>query len=426
MSRRLDALVLDGSQRAALAALRSLGRAGHTVGVLETERFGRPAAASSRWCAYSEMLSDFTVGEPQFVGRLVDLAKQNPAPVLVAVHDGTLSVLRRHRKRIDPVARIALPPPSVLDLLVDKSRTLALAADCGVRIPRTVPLADPSDARTALAEVGLPAVLKPVESWVRRDGGASRLVCRGVRTVDDLSHSSEEMLAAGGRLVVQEYLPGSREGVSLFAQNGRIHARFAQIAYRMMPPVGGTSVLREGIELPADATAAAEDLVTAAGLEGYAEVEFRRDAGGRPVLMEVNPRLSASVEVAVRSGVDFPALLYSWAAGDPVPHIGEYRAGVRMRWLGGDLLWLRSVWREQGQLDVPTRRDGLGTFFGGFLQSTNYDYVDLADPRPALRASRTMLGRTARGWLDRVGPKINRCEATRACGLPGADAASKL
>src|SRR6185437_14305373 len=51
--------------------------------------------------------------------------------------------------------------------------------------------------------------------------------------------------------------------------------------------------------------------------EGYSEVEFRYSASGVPYLMEVNPRLSASVEVAVRAGVDFPRLLYQWARGSP-------------------------------------------------------------------------------------------------------------
>jgi hypothetical protein len=46
--------------------------------------------------------------------------------------------------------------------------------------------------------------------------------------------------------------------------------------------------------------------------------------------MEINPRLSASVEVAVRAGVDFPYLLYQWANGDPIDHVEYYRVG---RWM---------------------------------------------------------------------------------------------
>lgn len=62
---------------------------------------------------------------------------------------------------------------------------------------------------------------------------------------------------------------------------------------------------------------AGERLVTELDLDGYSEVEFRRDREGNAVLMEINPRLSASVEVAVRAGVPFSRLLYAWAAGEP-------------------------------------------------------------------------------------------------------------
>jgi hypothetical protein len=56
----------------------------------------------------------------------------------------------------------------------------------------------------------------------------------------------------------------------------------------------------------------AERLIREIDLEGYSEVEFRRDGNDIPYLMEINPRLSASVEIAVRCGVDFPHLLYQW------------------------------------------------------------------------------------------------------------------
>src|SRR5213596_1719701 len=80
-------------------------------------------------------------------------------------------------------------------------------------------------------------------------------------------------------------------------------ARFAQWAKRTSPPLGGNSVLRQSIAIPADIGGDAESLVREINLEGYSEVEFRRDAAGVPYLMEINPRLSASVEVAVRAEI---------------------------------------------------------------------------------------------------------------------------
>src|SRR2546430_14580761 len=87
---------------------------------------------------------------------------------------------------------------------------------------------------------------------------------------------------------------------------------------RTDPPLGGLSVLRQSIAVPPDIGPQAEALVREIDLEGYSEVEFRRDAAGVSYLMEINPRLSASVEVAVRAGVDFPNLLYQWASGGPI------------------------------------------------------------------------------------------------------------
>ena len=178
----------------------------------------------------------------------------------------------------------------------------------------------------------------------------------------------EAMLACGTAVFVQDWLSGDREAISFIYAGGRFLARFAQRAARMLPPLGGNSILRESIALPRDITVAAQRLVEALGLEGYSEIEFRRDAAGRARLMEINPRLSASVEVAVRSGVDFPLLLYAWGTGGRVPFFRTYRTGVRMRWLGGDLRALSETF------SVPIRRQPgvktITTRFTGELESS--------------------------------------------------------
>jgi predicted ATP-grasp superfamily ATP-dependent carboligase len=188
--------------------------------------------------------------------------------------------------------------------------------------------------------------------------------------------------------------------VSLFFTGDRVLARFTQVAHRMMPPLGGSSVVRESIPPPPDVADAAERLIRAVDLEGYSEIEFRRDVAGRPMLMEINPRLSASVEIAVRAGVDFPRLIHRWAAQLPLEPVFHYRHGVRARWLGGDLQWLQSVTRQQGMPDAPPWGRAVATFAGDFLRPAAYDYVDRRDLRPLLVATRTFLRRarqSARG-----------------------------
>jgi FAD-dependent urate hydroxylase len=377
----MQAIVTDASQRQALVAMRELGSAGIAVCAVETAP-GAPGFAS-RWCAERSIVPDFARDPDAYVDSLLELCAQRRPRALIPCHDGSIEALRSRRDDLERVVPVALAPEAPLAAACDKRTTLGVAATLGVRVPRGETVTDAGDAGAALDETGLPAVIKPARSWT----GSQRLVSGLSTTREGAVAAIVEMVDAGSPALVQEWLPGAREAVSFIYADGRFWARFAQRADRMYPPLGGSSVLRVSIPLPPDVNMAAERLVAELDLEGYSEVEFRRDRQGNAVLMEINPRLSASVEVAVRAGVPFSRLLYAWAAGEPLEPIDRYRTGVRMRWLGGDLKWLESAMRERRHPDLPGRAKALGTFMADFARPTGYDYWDLRDPRPALVAA---------------------------------------
>jgi predicted ATP-grasp superfamily ATP-dependent carboligase len=164
----------------------------------------------------------------------------------------------------------------------------------------------------------------------------------------------------------------------------------------MNPPLGGESVLRQSIAVPADTGDAAERLVRAIDLEGYSEIEFRRDAAGVPYLMEINPRLSASVEIAVRSGVDFPHLIYQWATGERIDSVRGYRTGRWMRYLQGDVTTTIEAIHQRGRPGVPPPFRAVRDFAASFFRPMRYDYVDWADPLPAIKAFAELAAELAR------------------------------
>jgi predicted ATP-grasp superfamily ATP-dependent carboligase len=155
----------------------------------------------------------------------------------------------------------------------------------------------------------------------------------------------------------------------------------------MQPPLGGTSVWRQSIAVPDDIGEQAERLVRAANLEGYCEVEFRRDAAGKPYLMEINPRLSASIEVAVRAGVDFPHLIFQWASGEPIDRISSYRTGSWMRYLQGDFLTTLQTISQRGRPGVAPPVRAIGDFLAAFFIPAHYDYFDVHDLKPTMSAT---------------------------------------
>jgi predicted ATP-grasp superfamily ATP-dependent carboligase len=338
------------------------------------------------------LVPDFADDPDAFAARVLELVDETPTTVVLPTSDQSVASLRPWRSRIERHAALALAPEAALALAVDKRATLQVAAQLGIGVPRSAVIAGLGDLPAALADIGCPAVVKPAMSWSRERGG-ERVVGRDVLVEREASEAVGKLLNAGVGALVQQWVSGRREAVSLLRVGGKVVAEFAQLAFRCTPVLGGASVVRESIPVPADLRAAAVSLVDAIDLDGYAEVEFRRDARGRPLLMEVNPRLSGSVELAVRSGVDFPLMLWQWAANRPVEGASGYKIGVRLRWLTGDGRWLLETLRRPGRPDgVPPTR-ALATFAGDFTRLDAYDFLDVSDLLPAFAELRRVVAK---------------------------------
>jgi predicted ATP-grasp superfamily ATP-dependent carboligase len=389
--RGVDALVLDARLRQALVTVRSLGR--RDLSVAAAAASTDAPAFSSRWCRRSFVI-DAPAGSDAYLESLLRVLDDTQPRVVIPCGDATVDLLRRHRDTVGARTHLALASEASLAIAVNKEKTIAIAKSLRITPPRCVVVSAESDVAPALHEVALPLVVKPSESWLPGRPGV-RVVSRVATTYDEAARAVADLQRLGGVALFQQLLSGRREAVSLLHAGGAIKARFTQWAKRTSPPLGGESVLRQSIETPSDIGDQAERLVRAIGLEGYSEVEFRRDDGGTPYLMEINPRLSASVEIAVRSGVDFPLLIHLWAAGEPVPTIASYRTGGWMRHLRGDLMTTIAACRQRGRPEVmPAMKAVLG-FTASFFTPMAYDYLDWADLGPAVSATNGFLHEAA-------------------------------
>jgi predicted ATP-grasp superfamily ATP-dependent carboligase len=385
----IEVAVLDADQRQSLVAVRSLGRLGLAVGAFDA---ARAPAGFSRWCSVRSLLPE--PADRAFSGALDSMIERHGPKLLIPAHDGTIEVLRTRRAHLEQRVRLALADEPALETAVDKRLTLDLARSLGIPVPRGVEVQAETDVRAAVEEVGLPVVVKPARSWVMRDGVASRLAGSLATTVNEAESLVGRMRDAGAAVILQEWVPGSRESVITCHADGHFAATFALRVLRTYPPFGGSSVVRESLPLLPELVEPAHQLVRAARLEGVSEIEFRRDVRGLPLLMEINPRLPATVELAARAGVDFPRLLYLWALGQTLPASTPYRVGLRLRWLGGDVRWLVDTLRAQGQPGIATARDASLTFVRDFARRSAYDYLQQGDLRPAAVAASTFAWRS--------------------------------
>src|SRR5207244_10666158 len=380
---RCDALVLDASLRQSLVTVRSLGRRG--LGVAAAETHDHAPAFASRWCQRG-FVFPAKEGTDAYQGILEHWLERTGARVVIASNDATIALLRRHRARLEPRVCVALAPERAMAIAISKEQTLGVARRLGLRVPREVVVRDPGDVTAALNDIGLPAVIKPSESWVWNGQEGARLSAQLAVTPAEARHAVEAVTRFGEAALVQQLLTGRRDAVSFLYADGEVYARFAQWAKRTSPPLGGNSVLRQSIAIPNDIGCQAESLVREINLEGYSEVEFRRDAAGVPYLMEINPRLSASVEVAVRAGVDFPYLLYQWASGKPVDRVAAYRTGGWIRDLGGDITTTSAALRQRGRPGITSPVQTILQLGPSAFRPLAYDSRAWRDPLPAVKA----------------------------------------
>ena len=402
----IDVILTDAKLRQALVAVRTLGERGYKVGAVECVSPRVVPAFSSRWCAATARVEDRDIDPTAMVQQLVDLASSSSRDVvLIPTHDGTIAAIEERRAEVEAHCTLALARSGPLEAATDKRTTLDLARELGIRTPVSVAVVDRDEISDAVTSIQMPVVLKPVRSWVAAGGERRRLGVRLARSVSEAREQLRSMLGLGAEVLVQTWVPGERLAVSFVRWRGSFYGEFAQVAHRMLPILGGASVLRESVALPEDATTDARRLVSELELDGYAEVEFRRDADGTPVLMEINPRLSASIECPLRSGIDFPSLVLGWATDDlPEPASSSYRTGVRVRWLAADVKWLIDNARQQGAPDTVAPRQAMSSFLQDFRKPTSYDYFDRRDRRPALAAVGSDVAWLARRLIQRSVP----------------------
>ena len=400
----IDVLVLDAQFRQALSTLRTLSRAGLQVGAVACQTDVEGAIAQrSCWCKLAAAVPDFAIDPDGYLEGLLALLEDRPAGVIVPCDDGSIETIRTRRSAFEALTAVPLASEAALDLALSKTRTLALARILGIGVPRSVTVTAGEDVRAAMREVGYPAVVKPSKSWVAGHRNASRLVSQIAGNLAEAQQQIEAVHEAGAEAIVQQWLPGAREAVTLFQANGQICARFVQKSYRELPVLGGASVLCESIPPLADLVDPAERLVRTMALDGCSMVEFRRDQEGRPLLMEVNPRLPGSVTLAMACGVDFPRLLYAWAVHDDLHPITSYQIGRRLRWLVGDLWSLRSSLSGAGQPDAETPMRAVSRFLYDFVRRPSMlDVIERDDIRPAMAELHQMIVKPALRRLQRT------------------------
>jgi carbamoyl-phosphate synthase large subunit len=391
-------LVLDGDTRAGLEIARRLHLLGERVAIASSE--GGASGMRTRAAEERVVLADPRTAFDAYADGIV--AALGPGDVAICSGERALEALRARREAIAARSAVAAIASEVaLTIAGSKQLTLDRASALGIESPRSLQVSTPEEVLAGAVDLGYPLVVKPLASWRPLPGGGGETVAP-MLAYDraGLDKVARRLVRPEAPALLQQVATGVRETHKFVLQDGRLIARLVMVAERCWPPLGGSSVMRVTVEPPADSYAQALALVTDAGLDGVSEVEFRRDAAGRPLLMEINARISQSVALAHRAGVELAQLQLRWARGERLEPVADYRRDVRLGWPAGEARLLACG--LIGRLDPRPRplaelRD-IARDYG--LRHAGLEGLDRRDLAPTAAALAFTL-KSAGGWLRR-------------------------
>jgi predicted ATP-grasp superfamily ATP-dependent carboligase len=379
-------LILDGRQRSALAAVRSLGRQGIFVAVGEDKH--PSLASSSKYCKYK-----FTYAPPirqprEFIDSLLQELRTTQYSMLFPMTDITCYLVSEYRDEISKFTHIPMVDRETFSKASEKGELIAICGKLGLPIPRTKLLNKVENVEIISREIEYPVVIKPRRSRYLIE---SNWINTGVDYAFNPEELKRKIRAYNSKLplpLLQERILGPGAGAFALLNKGEVRAVFFHKRLREKPPSGGVSVLRESAPVDPVMLDYSVKLLKELKWHGVAMVEFKIDSRDQlPKIMEINGRFWGSLQLAIDAGIDFPYLLYKMTRDGDIPESLNYKVGVQSRWLMGDIDHLLAMMlKSKAALRLPENHPGklrtLYEFSKFYKSNMRYEVLRPGDIRP--------------------------------------------
>lgn len=290
----LRTLVTGCGGASGAAVVRTLSAAGFEVLAADMSRF----AAGLYMVPAENRFRVPAADSPELVPELLRLCVHARVDVLIPMVPEEMLPIAEERGRFELLGtQVLVSPEAALQRVVDRW-CLAHELDGHFAIPRTALFNE------AFAPVGwrFPLALRQ-----REGGGPTRII---------LDRDELDTMERDGHHIVQEFLSGREYVVDVMvAREGRVVAAVPRERIKVADGMPATTRTVRDPELQALAGEVARHL----GLRGAISVQVRRDQGGRPRVIDVEPRPGPGSVLSVEAGVDTMALAVRDLLGLPIP-----------------------------------------------------------------------------------------------------------
>lgn len=257
--------------------------------------------------------------DSKFIETIMDICQRENVQVVFPLVTRELDKFANSKTKFREIGvSISVMPYDVLQIVNNKAHLLSKMKEIGMRTPVFRVVNSVEEVEEAAKILGYPE--KPICIKGAEGNGS-----RGVRIVDaqkskyDLLfnekpnsmymsyHDIIEALKEKERIpemLVMEYLPGQEYGVDALCDNGKV----LFIGGRYNSSVNSSIPQASIIEERKEAYKLSTQLIEAFKLDGNVNFDFKYDKSGAIQLIEINPRLSATITAYAPAGINFPYL----------------------------------------------------------------------------------------------------------------------
>lgn len=316
-------LVTTGSWNAALVVMKSLSLKGCQIHLLDSDPLC--AGFHSKYCAGSIV----TPRESDKVGYIDAVVKAISAQrfdLLVPVSDHATEFLSEERGRITPHTRLLLPSKELIALARFKDNAYRFMLEHNIDIPETYFPQSFEEVDRLTEGMSYPCVVKKSRGSANR-GNAYFYERKG------LADYYRKLKAQDLWPVIQKFVDGDFYGFTALVRDGEILDCFMYKA-RQEYALSGTPPYAVSI-IDEDFFKTVQKLIRLLKWNGAINFDFLKDKDGTFRFLEINPRLSGSIDFAYAVGVDFPSLYLDLALGKANAGFRgfSYKPGIKFRFV---------------------------------------------------------------------------------------------
>lgn len=268
--------------------------------------------------------------DPRYAETLLSICKTERVDVLMPFMSAELLPLIDRQDDFEAAGtRLSVSDRRSVEICANKLRFYEFMQASGLKVPKFRAVRTADELLPACEAAGYPekaVCVKATELSGSRgirilDPAKSRYDLLFGEKPNSMYTTMEELQAAlrerpqMPEMMAMECLPGEEGSVDLLADHGKI----LYMAYRESN-VNLASIPQEAtLADNPEAYAIARGVIAALGFDGSADLDFRCDAEGRPVLMEVNPRIAATMRIFKEGGMNLPYLRVKQLLGESLP-----------------------------------------------------------------------------------------------------------